>query len=275
MKLSFSTLGCPGWDLETILCNGRAMGFDGVDFRGLGDELDITTLPAFTAGLSATARRIADAGLAVSAISSGIRLCDEHVYSENVAEAERTIPVARALGANVVRVFGGGDPDGRPRQVLVSVARQCMNDIAEKDGATELIWALETHDKWITADLSTMLTEAIPEPWFGIVWDIGHTPRLGDEPPAETVAALGDRICYLHVKDAVHEASHPQAMADGWRYVAPGEGELPLAEAVKLMRGRGYDGWLTLEHEKRWHPELSEPEELFPRFVRWARRTAG
>lgn len=271
MKLSFSTLGCPGWNLDTILRNGRDMGFDGVDFRGLGDTLDITTLPEFTTDLAATARRIADAGLSVSAISSGIRLCDETVYADNVAEAERTIPVARALGAKIIRVFGVGDPEARPRQALVSVAQQCLNDIMDRDGAGELTWALETHDQWITAELCTMLTDAIPEPWFGVIWDVGHTPRIGKESPSETVAALGDRICYLHIKDAVRDASHPNAMPDGWRYVAPGEGVLPLAEAVDLMRKRGYDGWLTLEHEKRWHPDLPEPEEFFPKFVRWAR----
>jgi len=25
------------------------------------------------------------------------------------------------------------------------------------------------------------------------------------------------------------------------------------------------------EHEKRWHPELEEPEEIFPRFVAWVK----
>ena len=34
MKISFMTLGCPGWDLDTICARGREYGFDGVDFRG-------------------------------------------------------------------------------------------------------------------------------------------------------------------------------------------------------------------------------------------------
>lgn len=48
MKISFTTLGCPNWDLDTICQKGREYGFDGVDFRGYLDSLDITKLPLFT-----------------------------------------------------------------------------------------------------------------------------------------------------------------------------------------------------------------------------------
>ena len=48
MKIAFMTLGCPNWDLDTICQKGREYGFDGVDFRGYLDEIDITKLPLFT-----------------------------------------------------------------------------------------------------------------------------------------------------------------------------------------------------------------------------------
>ena len=35
MKLSFATLGCPKWTLEQIAANAKAMGFDGVELRGV------------------------------------------------------------------------------------------------------------------------------------------------------------------------------------------------------------------------------------------------
>jgi sugar phosphate isomerase/epimerase len=75
MKIAFTTLGCPNWNLETICHKGRDYGFDGVDFRGYLDEIDITKLPLFTTRASQTRRRLNDAGLAVSAISSSIKLC--------------------------------------------------------------------------------------------------------------------------------------------------------------------------------------------------------
>ncbi len=110
---------------------------------------------------------------------------------------------------------------------------------------------------------------------FGVLWDMGHTARVGGETPAETYAAVGARTFYTHVKDAVYDADHPQAMKDGWRYVQPGTGQLPLAEAIALLKQNGYDGWVMFEHEKRWHPELEEPDVIFPQFVGWAQPLIG
>ena len=59
MKIGFTTLGCPGWDLDTICARASEYGFDGVDFRGLLDTLDITLLSAFT-GKSQDAPRQTD-----------------------------------------------------------------------------------------------------------------------------------------------------------------------------------------------------------------------
>jgi sugar phosphate isomerase/epimerase len=88
----------------------------------------------------------------------------------------------------------------------------------------------------------------------------------------KTFSMIGPLVRYTHIKDCRHDADHPNAMSDGWRYVAPGTGEIPLRRAVQLLRKSGYDGYLVLEHEKRWHPELPEPEEALPLFVRWARQ---
>ncbi|MBN1346981.1 MAG: sugar phosphate isomerase/epimerase [Phycisphaerae bacterium] len=271
MKIGFTTLGCPAWDLDTIIAKARAFGFDGVDFRGILDQIDVTLLPEFGADLAETGRKLSEAGLAVSGISSSIRLCEQDALDKNLEEARRTIPVARRLGASVIRVFGNGNIDARRRKDLADVAARTMSAILELGGARELTWALETHDVWIASSDCRLLLDRIPDPEFGILWDMGHTTRVTNESPAETLEAIGDRIRYLHVKDAVYDASHPNAMGDGWRYVQPGRGQLPLAEAIRLLRDRGYDGWLVLEHEKRWHTELPEPDEVFPRFVEWAR----
>ncbi len=47
MKLAFTTLGCPNWDLDTIISKAVKYGYDGVDFRGYLGEMDIYKLPLF------------------------------------------------------------------------------------------------------------------------------------------------------------------------------------------------------------------------------------
>ncbi|MCP4168612.1 MAG: sugar phosphate isomerase/epimerase [Chloroflexi bacterium] len=271
MKISLMTLGCPDWDLDTICRKGRAYGFDGIDFRGLLDEIDITKLPAFTTGVAATKRKLADAGLEVSGISSSIRVCDRENLANNVEEAMRTIAVAQALDARNIRVFGRGDLDKYTHSELAEIGCDCMNRILALEGATALHWLFETHDNWIRARDCKLLLDNIASPAFGALWDMGHTARVGGESPAESYAAIGQRVGYTHVKDAVYNRTHPKAMEDGWRYVLPGQGELPLADALTLLKRNGYDGWILFEHEKRWRPNLPEPEVAFPAFVEWVR----
>jgi sugar phosphate isomerase/epimerase len=271
MKISFTTLGCPGWDLDTICARASEYGFDGLDFRGLLDTLDITLLPAFTSGGAETKRKLADAGLEVCGISSSIQICAPEKRSDNIKEAQRTVAVAHVLGCQNIRVFGGGNPQAIGREKAADLGWECMEAILEIDGARDLRWLFETHDHWIESDHCQLLLERIPEPAFGVLWDMGHTPRVGGETPQETVAALGPRIGYTHVKDAVYDPGHALAMQDGWRYVVPGTGQLPLAEAIALLKETGYEGWIVFEHEKRWHPELLEPEEILPQFVQWVR----
>ena len=101
---------------------------------------------------------------------------------------------------------------------------------------------------------------------------MGHTSRVGGETPAQTYAAIGPRVGYTHIKDAVYDPAHPQAMEDGWRYVHPRHrASCRWPSRSRLLRANGYTGWLQFEHEKRWHPELPQPEEAFPAFVRWVR----
>jgi len=271
VKLAFTTLGCPGWDLDALCRNGRKHGYDGVDFRGYLDTVDVTTLPLFTSQVESTRRRLLDAGLAVSGISSSIWVCKPESRAANLEEARRTISTARGLGASFVRVFGGGDIENHSRQDLAGIGSETLEAILALAGADGVRWVLETHDNWIKGQDCTIFLDRVSSPAFGVLWDIGHTSRVGGESPAETWAAIGSRVRYCHIKDAVYDPRHPQAMKDGWRYVAPGTGQLPLAESVGLLKSHGYDGWLVFEQEKRWLPELSEPEVAFPAFAKWAR----
>jgi sugar phosphate isomerase/epimerase len=52
------------------------------------------------------------------------------------------------------------------------------------------------------------------------------------------------------------------------RYVLTGEGRVPVRETVRVLRQGGYAGYFCLEWEKRWHPELEEPEVAFPHYAR-------
>ena len=228
MKLSFTTLGCPEWDLHAICTKGRAYGYDGVDFRGLQETMDITQLSAFTSGIAQTWQQLQDAGLEVSGISSSIRVCVPEKLQDNIEEARRSIPMAKALGCEAIRVFGAGDSTAHSKEALADIGRDTMEQILALDGASDLKWLFETHDEWIKAVECKQLLDRIPNEAFGVLWDMGHTARVGEESPEQTWQAVGPRVAYTHIKDAVYEPEHAEAMKDGWRYVARGTGQLSV-----------------------------------------------
>jgi hypothetical protein len=44
-----------------------------------------------------------------------------------------------------------------------------------------------------------------------------------------------------------------------------------MKEMMLQMISDGYEGYFSLEWEKKWHPELRDAEEEFPAYVKWAR----
>ena len=269
MRISFMTLGCPDWDLPTICRRGREYGFDGVDFRGLLDSVDVTMLPAFRQNIAETRRMLDDAGLMTSCISSSICVCDPAKRDANLDESKRTIDICRALDCGIVRVFGNGPVPEIGHAKAAAIGRDMISTILELDGARDLKWVFETHDHWIRSYDCRRLLDGITEAAFGALWDTAHTSRVGNETPQQTWDAIGDRVGYVHVKDARYDPGHEHAMQDGWRYVPVGTGDLPISEAIATLKAGGYTGWLQFEHEKRWHRNLPEPEVVFPLFVQW------
>jgi sugar phosphate isomerase/epimerase len=47
-----------------------------------------------------------------------------------------------------------------------------------------------------------------------------------------------------------------------------GQGEVPVQEMIALLAHDGYQGWVSVEWEKRWHPEIEEPEVALPQHRR-------
>jgi len=48
-----------------------------------------------------------------------------------------------------------------------------------------------------------------------------------------------------------------------------GDGQVPHQAIDQVLKNGNYHGYLSLEWEKRWHPEIAEPEVAFPQFVEY------
>ena len=124
---------------------------------------------------------------------------------------------------------------------------------------------VETHDAFsassVVAELLALVDPAaVDSGAVGAVWDSHHPHRMG-ETPAEVYANLGSRILLAQVKDA-------RRKADGdWQLVLLGEGEVPVRDMLERLAAGGYPHWISVEWEKRWHPEIEEPEVALPQHL--------
>jgi fatty-acyl-CoA synthase len=237
-RIAFSNLAAPGWTLERTVAAVQDYGYDGLELRLLEGE------PIGAAALDAATRRRAGAVLA------GVTLVCLDTSIELAGPFERELPAALELArewrTDTVRVFGGAV------ESLDEVARRL-----EPLLVPEVTVALETHDAFASAQRVAELLRLVANPSLAAIWDLHHPTRVG-ESPEDVVRALGPRIRLVHVKDARREG-------DGWRLVPLGDGEVPVRESLAALDAAGYEGWLTVEWEKRWHPELADPETALPR----------
>jgi sugar phosphate isomerase/epimerase len=266
---AYSTLACPGRRLEDALAVGAEAGYAGVELRLIDGEL-------IDPAMSASQRRrvsgaCRQAGLPIVAVDSSIRVAAAADPDGTLAEIGAFLELAAGWDAPAIRVFGGDlpdDPAGR-RQRLAAAAGllERASDRAEKLGVRI---GVETHDAFLASATVAELLALVASPWAGAVWDSHHPCRAG-ESAQEVYAAIGSRLVLAQVKDAARTGPGP---AD-WRLVPLGEGDVPVRDMLRLLHQGGYDGWVSVEWEKRWHPEIDEPETALPQHLRLLREWAG
>ena len=249
MKLSFSTLGCPDWNIDEVAKHGKVMGFHGVELRIAGNRHVDPAMP------ESERRQIKEmftaAGLTIAAISGYTTFFgnDTARLQENAAVLLKNAELAASLGAPYLRTFmGNGEPPG---QESIKILKQAC-DQAHQLGVTVL---LETHDALSTGQQVSEIVKTVNSPGFAILWDIQHSVNAG-ETPAQTWQYAGEFIRHIHMKDTI--GHDPQLM---------GQGNLPVEEITKLLQANNFDGFVSLEWEKTWRPEIDPPEVALPQYI--------
>jgi sugar phosphate isomerase/epimerase len=251
-RIAFSTLAFPDATLAAAASLGRRWGYAGIELRLIDGELIDPSMPAVR---RAQVRRTLT-GLPVVAVDSSIRLTSD----DPGPELRRFLELASDWEAPLVRVFGGALGPAPQREQQLRAAARVLEEAVPLAARLGVAIGVETHDDFSASSVVAELLDLVPAEQVGAVWDSHHPHRMG-ETPAEVYANLNPRILLAQVKDA-------RRTADGeWQLVLLGAGEVPVAEMVGLLRAAGYPHWISVEWEKRWHPEIEEPELALPQHL--------
>ena len=107
MKLAFSTLGCPGWSFNEIFATAKDLGLDGIEIRGLGNQMYVPKAAEFNAqNIDKTKEFLRKTGLSISMLTSDAAFDDKKTLEANIKEAKEYVDLAVRLNCKYVRVLG-------------------------------------------------------------------------------------------------------------------------------------------------------------------------
>ncbi len=263
--LVFSTLGTPDWDLPRAAAQAVADGYAGLEIRILDGQV---ISPHLAAERRAAIRRLLRRhGLVIAGIGASTRFsaADADERAAQVADLQAYLALANDLDAPIVRTFGGGVSAGQTMQEVIDLVANSLAEVMPAAERHSVTVCLETHDAFCRGEEVAGVLRQVNSPYLKAIWDVHHPYRMG-ESIEDTWTFIGDRLAHVHVKDA-------QRKEDGsWRLVLLGKGEVPCREIIHLLASKGYDGYLCAEWEKKWHPEIEEPEIALPQHARVLRQ---
>lgn len=237
MKRAFSTLCCLDYTPDEIINLAADSAMDAVELR-----VDDKLLAEFSDTYSFK-DSLAQNGLVICDIASSIFVRGEDVAPSSIGY----IDLAEKLASPAVRIFAASDSEGRLDVSAIARGIRSICDAAAEKGIE--IW-LETHSEFSTGKLCRKLWEDVNRSNFKILWDVLHSMEHGEE-PRESVAYLSDIIAHVHLKDGIPADSKVE-----YKLCALGEGCFPFGDLMRLLKGIGYTGALSLEWETPWCPHL-------------------
>lgn len=260
-------------DLEAALSLAKELGMRYVELGTLWDK-QISDLDP---GEIETAKELLDRhGLRVhmicgllfrpfSLVDVDLDTLESHpLFLEHLAQLDRSLAIAKALGAPYIRTFAcsregtGGNPSPRlpdgggiPDEALAKIAKalHIAADRAQKHGIT---LALENARAFYanTGAGQRRVVDAVNHPNFKIIWDPANAFVAGEEPFPGGWELVKDDVVDVHCKDA--RVVNDDTGLTEW--VPIGQGGVDWVGQIAALNGTGIS---TLTLETHWHPKDS------------------
>ncbi len=255
--LAFSTLGCPSWSFEEAAEWAAKYGYQALEVRLYNG--DIIPADLSQAERNDIRRILAKNQIGIIGLGASTRFAfpDAEERQANVDQLIQYLELAADLEVPLVRTFGSPGQITISMQQAIDYVADALNAAAPTAERLGVSIALETHDAFCKgADVAATLAK-VESQSVGAIWDVHHPFRMGEDIET-TWRLLGPRVKHVHIKDGIRRPD------DTWQLVLLGEGEVPCHDVIKLLDREGYQGYIAAEWEKKWHPEIEDPEIALP-----------
>ncbi len=259
---SLSSLVGKGEKTELELISVAAeLGFEAFEFSEINPPQGENKL-AYAKRLKAEADRV---GIPIVQYSIGadfIYGCDGDLGKE-IERLRGEVDVAKALGALGMRHDATGGYRGEDAEkytfsdALPRIIEGCR--AVTEYAATQGIKTMTENHGFFSQDSERVraIVEGVNHPNFGTLVDIGNFLCV-DEWPVDAVKNTSPYAFYVHAKDFCYRKADEILSADGFfktrngnylKGTILGHGDVPVLEALRIVKENGYDGYVTLEFE--------------------------
>ena len=263
MKRAFSTVACQKSDYKEVIECAIRNGLYAMEVRLHDGNRFFNFSPEEVPQIG---EYLADRKITVTNLGTSIALFDYE--PEKILAAKNAVDLAAVIKSKGIRLFLGRfkkrfseKPQQNYKGIVDSLKEICSYAI-EKNIE---VW-IETHNDFSTGKVLRELINAVNKDNLKVIWDIIHPIEFGEN-PRETMMYIGDRIAHVHIKDGIRPQDSDWL---NYTYCKLGEGELPIKEIINLLEKTGYEGYLSLEWENEWRPEIKDAfgslEEILKHF---------
>ncbi len=257
MKLSFSNRKWSSCSYADLLSLCDATGMQGLELYDVADTLGAPGQPFDVANARSTLHTLIDNHLCTVCFDTSADISDPDGQS-CVDTLRAYIERAAAFRVPYVRVHTR--TDGTDCFDTVCKNLTPLLPYAEQMGVTLL---LETAGCFAHTDNLREILNRFASDSLGALWDMYNTCFEAKETPEVTITNLGAYVKHVHVRDS----------KDG-EYCFMGEGDLPMQELVLALSSVNYDGFVSLEWDPDWIPDLGDPEIILTQFATYMERFA-
>jgi sugar phosphate isomerase/epimerase len=277
MKIAGHTMGTPERSLPEAIDLFARLGLEGIEAICHDEYRSAIRTDVSAAGLREFRRQAEGQGLTFAAVTpyaTDLNSPDPQVAAVHRALLLRAIEIAHALGARCVRTYAGREIGGPGRADRLRRLVEVVRGPAEVAAKAGVRLGFENHFNTLgdSAKGTVEVVRTVNHPAVGIVYDQGNLTMLGAEDYREAIPLQAPYLIHVHVKDLCFKAT-PAGTTSGAVEALPadakptislpvGEGILPWREIVTELKRTGYDGWLSIEYERRWYPDLLPPAEI-------------
>ena len=260
MKLSFSTKGWHGISFDDFCSAATDMRFSGIELHNVRNSLFTGSESAFgDYATAATLRKLYETKLSIPCIDciGNIADNDETALADTEYEIKECIRIAENLRIPYVRIQANPVSDSAENDI--ENAEKFLNGIIPHARKASVSLILQTSGLFADTKVLRNLLDRFACDDIAALWDMYSTYFVAEEAPETTIENLGAYVKHIHIKDAEIVENEP-------RFCLMGEGQLPIRECILSLRSVNYNGFISLEWNPEWCPEIDDMEIIFSQF---------